>query len=224
MSLPDDARPRGAWESWQPDEVVARWVRAPRRLADDDSARPTWLALRQAACESRLFLSGTDLGPSAFFGVRVVVHGTARGPSSAISSSERIVDGVIAAFHTDVASAEVVGALTSRMKGIEPATVATALAHCAGPLFTAPAIKVTGKSVQISPADERCQVGEVADTSAGRPWRRTRTQRRTFHVAPWNAKPSASSRRDHRLGASERAVGWHPPPPVARGSPPRSVH
>lgn len=108
-------RPGTAWESWQPDEIVASWDRAPRRLSDDGSARPTWLALRQAAAESRLFLSGVELGPSAFFGVRIIVHATARGPSNAIESGERIVDGTVAAFHADTASAEVIGALTVKM-------------------------------------------------------------------------------------------------------------
>ena len=153
-------RPGARWKSWRPAEVVARWERARRRMSDDGSARPTWLALREAVAESRLFLCGVELGPSEFFGARIIVHATARGPTNAIESSERIVDGTIAAFHADVASAEVIEALT-RIMPMDRADVARALAQSAGPLFTTPSIRVSSKSVQISPADERCQVGEV---------------------------------------------------------------
>jgi hypothetical protein len=154
-------RTNSAWESWQVAGVVVRWERARRRMSDDGSARPTWLAIRQAAAESRLVFSGVELGPRAFFGVRIIVHATARGPSNAIESSERIVDGAIAAFHADAVSAHVLEALTLKLMPTDTSDVANALAQPAGPLFTTPAIRVAGKSIQISPADERCQVGEV---------------------------------------------------------------
>lgn len=154
--------PGRPWESWQQGEVVAQWERARRRVSDDGSARPTWLALRQAIAESRVSLSGVELGPQDVFGVRIVVHATVRGPSNAIEISERTVDGAIAAFHADAASPGVIEALTRKLPLTKPSDVVTALAQSAGPLFATPAIRVTGKSVQISPADERCQVGEVS--------------------------------------------------------------
>ena len=107
-------------------------------------------------------LTGVDLGPQEVFGVRIAVHATIRGPNNAIEISERTVDGAIAAFHADAASPAVTEALTRKLSLTNPDDVVTALAQSAGPLFATPAIRVVGKSVQISPADDRCQVGEVS--------------------------------------------------------------
>lgn len=37
------------WQWWEPAHVLARWRRIPRQLPDDGSARPVWLAMKQAA-------------------------------------------------------------------------------------------------------------------------------------------------------------------------------
>src|SRR5579884_3373933 len=39
----------GAFEYWEPEEVIARWERVSRTLAGDGSCHPIWFALRQAA-------------------------------------------------------------------------------------------------------------------------------------------------------------------------------
>ena len=91
----------GEWTKWEPGETLARWHRLPRQLPDDGSARPVWFALRHANADRPVSISGDGLEPRANFGLRLTVHATNRGPRNAISYSEKLVDGTIAAFHND---------------------------------------------------------------------------------------------------------------------------
>jgi hypothetical protein len=80
--------------------------------------------------------------------------------------SETVIDGVIAAFHAGLgpgaAAAAVAAALAPRFTGMTESEIeALAAGSVPGPLFTSPAFVVKGNYVQISPCDERCQVGEV---------------------------------------------------------------
>lgn len=156
----------GMWESWEPAGLLARWCRVPRRLADDGSCRSVWLAMRLAAAAGQVevFVPGFD--DSALFGIRVIIHAASRGPRQPTAVSETTVDGIIAAFHAGLghgpAAAKVAAVLAPRLPGMTvPDIEALAAASGPGPLFASPAVTVKGSYVQISPSDERCNIGEV---------------------------------------------------------------
>jgi len=155
-----------AWRSWEPAALLARWQRVTRRAPDDGSCRPVWLAMKAAAAAGKVEVLAPRLPASAEFGVRVVIHATSRGPRQAAAVSETVVDGIIAAFHAGlghgaVASA-VAAALASRLPGMTvPELEAFIAGSEPGPLFASSAFVVKGTYVQISPCDDRCQVGEV---------------------------------------------------------------
>jgi hypothetical protein len=155
----------GTWRWWEPAALMTRWHRVTRHLADDGSARPVWLAMKQAAEAGQIQTSGRALDDAAPFGVRITVHATSRGPRQATAISESLIDGTIAAFHVGtgaVAAAAVAAALAPRMPGVKT-TVIRALVMTAkpGPLFAEPPFVVKGSYVQISPCDDRCYAGEV---------------------------------------------------------------
>ena len=160
----------GQWVTWEADRILASWSRLPRRLAADGSARPAWLALREGAAKDRVELSGERLDPEATFGVRVTIHAKKSGPRNAITNSESTIDGAIAAFHNDEFSEELLTALTPKLPGITAEELRAALKKSAAPLFDSPAIRANAGFVQISPADERCLVGElqICNDSNGR--------------------------------------------------------
>lgn len=161
----------GQWTTWQPDQTIARWNRVPRQLPDDGSARPVWFALRDANAAGHVTAIQHRLADDATFGLRLTVHATNRGPRDAIRYSEKLVDGVIAAFHNDRRSDALVAILTPKLPGVTAGALNQVLEQLAGPLFSLPAIRTKGSYVQISPDDERCIVGEVTITrdSLG-PW------------------------------------------------------
>jgi hypothetical protein len=157
----------GAWRSWEPARLLARWQRVTRRAADDGSCRPVWLAMKAAAATGQVEVLTPGLPVSAEFGVRVVIHATSRGPRQAAAVSETVVDDIIAAFHAGLghgpAASAAAAALASRLPGMTvPELEAFVAGSVPGPLFPSPAFVVKGTYVQISPCDDRCQVGEVA--------------------------------------------------------------
>lgn len=151
----------GPWTGWEPDETLARWDRLPRRLAANGSARPAWFALREANAAGLVSISGEALEPATNFGLRLIVHATKSGPRDAISYSEELVDGTIAAFHSDRSSHALFAVLAPKFPGVTDLELRRALDHPVGPLLTTSAIQTNGGRVQISPADERCVVGEL---------------------------------------------------------------
>jgi hypothetical protein len=152
----------GEWTKWEPDETLARWHRLPRQLPDDGSARLVWFALRHANADRLVSISGAGLEPRANFGLRLTVHATNRGPRNAISYSENLVDGTIAAFHNDRYSDVLSSVLAPKLPGVTDEELRGALNHPMEPLFATPAIiHTTTGFIQISPADERCSLGEL---------------------------------------------------------------
>jgi hypothetical protein len=152
----------GQWTQWEPDEIIARWHRLPRRLSNDGSARPAWFALRDANAHGLFSRPEIALDPHRNFGLRLTVHATKLGPRNAISYSEALVDGTIAAFHNDRYSEELLRALAPKFPGVNDEELRRALNHPLGPLFDTPAIYTSKNGfVQISPSDERCVVGEL---------------------------------------------------------------
>jgi hypothetical protein len=149
------------WTTWEPDQTLARWDRIPRRLAGDGSARPSWYSLRDANARALISLFTHILDAQANFGIRLTVHATKLGPRNAISCSEELIDGAIAAFHNDRYSDELFSALAPKFPGINAEALGRALDHPVGPLIATPAIHVTPGLLQISPADERCRLGEL---------------------------------------------------------------
>lgn len=98
------------------------------------------------------------------------MHATSRGPRNAISYSERLVDGIIAAFHNDRYSDRLLSVLAPKFPGVVDEELRRALERPVGPLFASPAIQTKNGFVQISPADERCRIGEltIRQDSTGR--------------------------------------------------------
>jgi hypothetical protein len=156
----------GAWQSWEPAAPLARWHRVTRRLPDDGSCRPVWLAMKLAAAEGQVEVLAPSLDDTTAFGLRAVIHATSRGPRQAAVISETVIDGIIAAFHAGVgggpAAAAAAAALSPRLPGMTATEVEALIAGSVpGPLFTSPALTVRGTYVQISPCDERCHADEV---------------------------------------------------------------
>jgi hypothetical protein len=159
----------GAWESWEPGDVLARWRRVPRCLAEDGSARPAWLTIKHAAATGQIDVAPVTIDDTTPFGIRVVLHATARGPRSALAISENLVDGIVAAFHappTD--SATVAAALGRRIMSASLRELEGLVAHECGPFFATSPFVIHGPYVQISPCDERCHAGEIQIRPDGR--------------------------------------------------------
>jgi hypothetical protein len=153
----------GEWTTWEPDEVLASWDRVPRRLPGGAGhAGPAWLALREGHANRTVDVPGVELRADAVYGLRLVEHVDRRDKRTAISLSENAVDGVLAAFHGDRFSDALFPALTRRFPRVTAEELRRALDLPVGPLFPTPAIRSHGKSVQFSPADERCILGKVA--------------------------------------------------------------
>ncbi len=155
----------GMWQWWEPALPLARWHRVTRRLADDGSCRPVWLAMKLAAAAGQVEVFGSDRDDAVPFGVRIVVHATPRGPRQAAAVSESLVDGTIAAFHAGVSAADaaaVAAVLAPRLPGMaETEIAALAAMSLPQPLFAASPFVIKGSYVQVSPCDERCQAGRV---------------------------------------------------------------
>jgi len=151
----------GQWMKWEPDQTLARWDHIPRRLPGDGSARPVWYALRDANANGLISFSGYKLDPGARFGLSLTLHATGQGPRNAISYSEELVDGTIAAFHDDRYSEELLLAAANRFPGVTKEELRRAFEHPVGPLIGTPAIRATHGRIWISPADERCKLGEL---------------------------------------------------------------
>jgi hypothetical protein len=153
----------GEWTTWEPDEVLARWDRVPRRLRGGEGhGGPAWLALREAHANGLVDVLGAELPPDAVYGLRLVEHEHRRNNRTAISLSEAAVDGVLAAFHGDRYSDALFPALTRRFPTVTDEELRRALDHPAGPLFPTSAITPNATSVVFDPDDERCILGEVA--------------------------------------------------------------
>ncbi len=152
----------GPWTAWRPGRTIARWTHIPRQLPGDDTARPVWFALRRANAAGLVSTTADcplELGVN--FGIRITVHTPKNVSHKAISNSEFVIDGAIAAFHQDELSAELVAALLPKLPGVTENAFREALSCCAGPVFATPAVQVSKSgSVQISPADDRCWLGE----------------------------------------------------------------
>ena len=161
----DRYRLGGMWQWWEPAMPLARWHRVTRRVADDGSCRPVWLAMKQAAAAGQVEVLGPAPDDAAPFGLRITVHATARGPRRAVAISESLVDGIIAAFHAGASTADAAAtatALAPRLPGMTEAEIAAlAATQSPGPLFGASPFVIKGSYVQISPCDERCQAGQV---------------------------------------------------------------
>jgi hypothetical protein len=134
----------GAWESWAPAGVLARWRRVPRTVADDGSCRPVWLAMKLAAAAGQVEVLASGFPGTAPFGVKAVVHATARGPRRPAAISEALIDGIIAAFHAGLghgpSAAAAAAALAPRLPGMTAAEVEAW--SVPGPLFAPPALQV----------------------------------------------------------------------------------
>lgn len=155
--------PTTSFELWQPATVLVRWRDVRRNLPHDGSARPTWLALRQALVAGTVDILGAPLPMGRPFGIRLEVRAPARGPRSAPAISEALVDGVLCALHEGVATTEagpVAQALHARL-GTTPLDHLTTLVAQRAAILPGSPFKISPTGVQLSPLDEYCDAGEV---------------------------------------------------------------
>lgn len=166
--------------------------------AHDGSARPMWLALRQALIDSRVTVHRPQCEPTRF-GIRIMVQAPPQGPRSAPAISEALVDGAIVAFHAGAAEPSrgaVLTALAHRIPGVPVMELARLVRHLPSiSLFDASPFAVHGARVQISPSDERwCEHLDAARTEIrlGR-WSR----HGSFRHRPARRAPQSMRRPEH---------------------------
>ncbi|WP_231752375.1 hypothetical protein [Mycobacterium gordonae] len=155
----------GSWSTWEPDQTLARWRHIPRRISvGTDTARPVWFALRQANAKGLVSVMVNDpIAATTNFGIRITVHTTPAGSHRPTSNSEFVIDGAIAAFHDDPYSEALAAAMAPRLPTVTESEFLSATSCLAGPLFSSPAVRISASgTLQISPADERCWLGEYA--------------------------------------------------------------
>lgn len=156
--------PGAGFSVWQPDRTVARWSGVERRLAHDGSARPMWLALREAVFDGRVEILPPPIENEVRFGLSIEVRAPRRGPRSAPAISEALVDGALCALHAGATVGDAPGlasALAKRLASVEPTRLLDLVTERAAALAGSP-FKLSGsRAVQLSPADEFCDAGEV---------------------------------------------------------------
>jgi hypothetical protein len=156
----------GTWTTWRPAQTIARWTNVPRRISDDTNtgtARPVWFALRQANSDGLVSVENVDvLRPGQPFGLSIVVHKPKNRSHQAITNSEFVVDGVIAAFHNDPLSDQLVSALRPKLPAVTESELRHALSRLTGPLFPTPAARfyADGSLRCLDPDDNRCWLGQ----------------------------------------------------------------
>jgi hypothetical protein len=83
--------------------------------------------MKQAAAAGQVEVLGPAPDDAAPFGLRITVHPTARGPRRAVTISESLVDGIIAAFHAGASTAGAAAAaavLAPRLPGVTETEIA----------------------------------------------------------------------------------------------------
>jgi hypothetical protein len=160
-------QPADHWSWWAPDQLLATWSRVPRQVSDDGtSGRPAWLAMRAAAEAGRVTVLGSLPGGDAPFGLRLVMHATRTGRRSAAAISERLVDGVVAAFHAREPRPEAAASFAATLTAKAPAILAAEVIRLVmsdgpGPMFMTSPLGWNGRTTRLNPADERCHAGSV---------------------------------------------------------------
>jgi hypothetical protein len=152
------------FQVWTPDVTLARWEGVSRPLAHDGSARPMWHALRAALIRGDVEVVDAPVAVGTRFGLRIEVRAPARGPRSAPSISEALVDGALSALHAGVADdiAPALGrALAAKITGADSAQLAS-FAQQRDAVFPGSPFNLSTAGVQLSPCDELCDAGEVA--------------------------------------------------------------
>jgi hypothetical protein len=158
--------PTRAWRRWLPATPLARWTRVPRPLAHDGSARPMWLALREALLRGAVDVLHPPVEAGTRFGVRIDVHAPARGPRSAPAISEALIDGALCALHAgapDAVAGPIATALAGKLPGTDP-DVLGRLVQETYAVFDGSPFNISAAGVQLSPCDEYCDAGEVTIT------------------------------------------------------------
>jgi hypothetical protein len=120
--------------------------------------------MKRAAAAGQISVStSAALNNDVPFGIRIIVHAAKDGPRHALTISESLIDGTVAAFHAGAGNAPDIAAVlavdtrsweTSRAELEKLAAMSSP-----GPFFeTSP---FSGPRAWISPSDDRCFVGEV---------------------------------------------------------------
>lgn len=150
---------------WEPDVPLARWSRVARQLADDGSARPMWLALRQALVRGEVSMLVWNVPEGTRYGLRIEIHAPAAGPRSAIAASEPLVGGSLSALHAGVPLPK--AALGAEALASKLGVAAERILELVGDrmaLFPGSPFVLNNGYLQLSPCDQLCVAGEVRIT------------------------------------------------------------
>ncbi len=151
------------FQVWEPDQELASWSGVPRRLPDDGSARPMWLALREAVVDGRLALPSGPVADGTRFGLSLTVRAPLRGPRSAPALSEALVDGVLCALHAGAPATDqgrVAELLAAKIPSVSQERLSDLVVERPA-LFAGSPFLLSGSRVQLSPCDEFCDAGEI---------------------------------------------------------------
>lgn len=151
------------FQLWEPDLLLARWSRVPRQLTDDGSARPMWLALRQALVRGEVSLPAGTVPEGTRYALRIKINAPTRGPRSAVAASEPLVDGALSALHAGAprVDAMMIAEILAPRVGMAPEQLVELVRdRCA--LFPGSPFVLGGGYLQLSPCDDLCVAGEVS--------------------------------------------------------------
>ena len=152
---------RSELQVWEPSARLASWNRIPRRLSGD-TARPMWLASRQALVDGDILVETWDVPDGTPFGIRLTVHAPPGGPRSAVAASEPLVDGALSALQAgepNIGAAMIANALGAKL-AVDPDQLLELVRERVAVLPGSP-FRLRHGGVQLSPCDHLCVVGEV---------------------------------------------------------------
>lgn len=177
---------------WEPGTRLATWSRIPRLLSGD-TARPMWLAMRQALVDGHVLVETWDVPDGTPFGIRLTVHAPAGGPRSAVAASEPLVDGALSALQAgepDSHAAMIADILGPKL-GVDSGQLLKLVRERVAVLPGSP-FRLRSGGVQLSPCDHLCVVGEVSVVSD--PTISTvETSGQVFLVEPKDTDPTKTS-------------------------------
>jgi hypothetical protein len=147
---------------WEPSTRLATWSRIPRQLSGD-TARPMWLAIRQALVDGAVLVETWDVPDGTPFGIRLTVHAPPGGPRSAVAASEPLVDGALSGLQAGEPhqhAAMIAYALGAKL-GVDSDQLLELVRERVAVLPGSP-FRLRHGGVQLSPCDHLCVVGEVS--------------------------------------------------------------
>jgi hypothetical protein len=150
-------------ERWRPGRTLAMWEGVPcGSLTDEQAARYVWLAMRRHP-ESIALEPCPDLW-SEDYGVSIRVGSPSVRLPAPAGILEAVVDGCLASFHRDSDNehaSRVAAKLATQLNDTDESELLSPLIGAGPLLFAGPPFHQHPTFVQLSPCDDRCQVGSL---------------------------------------------------------------